>query len=132
MSVDIFANPSGNYNGAIVGTSGSGKSFLVNEIVRRTLGTGGRAWIIDVGQSYKKSCTLLGGQYIEIGVEEDPTERITFNPFLLINDIDEDMEMIKPLVARRWFRHRSHWMTTKHPSWSSTFAASGMTTSVLA
>ena len=100
MSVDIFANPSGNYNGAIVGTSGSGKSFLVNEIVRRTLGTGGRAWIIDVGQSYKKSCTLLGGQYIEIGVEEDPTERITFNPFLLINDIDEDMEMIKPLVAQ--------------------------------
>lgn len=102
MGIDIFANPSGNYNGAIVGTSGAGKSFLVNELVRRTLATGGRAWILDVGRSYKKSCDLLGGQYIEIGTEADldPATRITFNPFLLVNDLKEDMEMIKPLLAQ--------------------------------
>lgn len=102
MAIDLFANPSGNYNGAIVGTSGAGKSFLVNELVRRTLATGGRTWILDVGQSYKKSCELLGGQYIEIGTDadNDPDRRITFNPFLLVTDLEEDMEMIKPLLAQ--------------------------------
>ena len=102
MGIDLFANPSGNYNGAIVGTSGAGKSFLVNELVRRTLATGGRTWILDVGRSYKKSCDLLKGQYIEIGTEadDDPETRITFNPFLLVNDLKEDMEMIKPLLAQ--------------------------------
>ncbi|MBK6616133.1 type IV secretion system protein TraC [Ottowia sp.] len=96
MGVDIFANPSGNFNGCVVGTSGSGKSFFLNELTQRTLATGGRVWIIDVGRSYEKLCSMLGGQYIEF----TPDSNICLNPFSMVTDIDEDMQMLKPLVAQ--------------------------------
>lgn len=96
MTVDIFANPSGNYNGIVVGTSGSGKSFFLNELTTRILATGGRVWIIDVGRSYEKLCHMLGGQYIEFTDEA----KISLNFFSLVEDIDKDMEMLKPLIAQ--------------------------------
>jgi conjugal transfer ATP-binding protein TraC len=96
MAVDIFANPSGNYNGIVVGTSGSGKSFFLNELTFRMLATGGRVWIIDVGRSYEKLASMLGGQFIEFS----DTSNISLNPFSLIEDIDRDMEMLKPLMAQ--------------------------------
>lgn len=96
MTIDIFANPSGNYNGIVVGTSGSGKSAFLNELTFRTLATGGRVWIIDVGRSYEKLCKMLGGQYIEFTDDAN----LSINPFSLIEDIDKDMEMIKPVVAQ--------------------------------
>lgn len=96
MAVDIFANPSGNYNGIVVGTSGSGKSFFLNELTFRMLATGGRVWIIDVGRSYEKLASMLGGQFIEFS----DASNISLNPFSLIEDIDRDMEMLKPLMAQ--------------------------------
>jgi conjugal transfer ATP-binding protein TraC len=96
MGIDIFANPSGNFNGCVVGTSGSGKSFLLNELTQRTLATGGRVWIIDVGRSYEKLCRMLGGQYIEFKHGSD----ICLNPFSMVNDLDEDMQLLKPLLAQ--------------------------------
>lgn len=96
ITVDIFANPSGNYNGIVVGTSGSGKSFFLNEMTFRILSIGGRVWIIDVGRSYEKLCHMLGGQYIEF----TDGAHISINPFSLIEDIDKDMEMLKPLIAQ--------------------------------
>jgi conjugal transfer ATP-binding protein TraC len=96
MGVDIFANPSGNFNGCVVGTSGSGKSFFLNELTQRTLATGGRVWIIDVGRSYEKLCKMLGGQYIEFTQDSN----ICMNPFSMVTDIDEDMQLLKPLIAQ--------------------------------
>lgn len=96
MTVDIFANPSGNYNGIVVGTSGSGKSFFLNELTFRILATGGRVWIMDVGRSYEKLCKMLGGQYIEF----TDSSNISLNPFSLIKNLDDDMEMLKPLIAQ--------------------------------
>lgn len=96
MGIDIFANPSGNYNGIVVGTSGSGKSFFLNELSQRTLANGGRVWILDVGRSYEKLCRILGGQYIEFTDDA----KLSLNFFSLIEDIDKDMEMIKPVVAQ--------------------------------
>lgn len=95
MLIDIFANPSGNYNGAIVGKSGSGKSFAANQLVLRHLALGHRAWVIDVGGSYKKLCGLLGGQYIEF----TPDSGLSLNPFSLVgDDLNEDMEMLIPVI----------------------------------
>lgn len=96
MGIDIFANPSGNYNGIVVGTSGSGKSFFLNELSQRTLADGGRVWIMDVGRSYEKLCRILGGQYIEFTDDA----HISLNFFSLIEDLDKDMDMIKPVVAQ--------------------------------
>jgi conjugal transfer ATP-binding protein TraC len=96
IGVDIFSNTAGNFNGIVVGTSGSGKSALLNEIATRYLAAGAKVWIIDVGRSYEKLCKSLGGQYLEFNKEAD----ISLNPFTMVNDIDEDMEMLKPLLAQ--------------------------------
>lgn len=97
MFIDMFDNNQGNYNGAVVASSGSGKSFFLNEIVSSVVGTGGRAWIIDVGRSYERTCKLLGGQFIEF------TENagININPFSTIREFDDDeLTMLKQIVAQ--------------------------------
>jgi conjugal transfer ATP-binding protein TraC len=96
MGVNLFDNPSGNYNGCVVGTSGSGKSAFLNELAQRYLAMGAKVWIIDVGRSYEKLCRSLGGQFIEFSRDSD----IVLNPFTMVTDIDEDMEMLKPLFAQ--------------------------------
>jgi len=96
MGVDLFANPSGNYNACVVGTSGSGKSVFMNEMALGYLGVGSRVWIIDVGRSYENLCKLLGGQYIEF----TPDSGLCINPFSLVSDLDQDMEMLKPVIAQ--------------------------------
>jgi conjugal transfer ATP-binding protein TraC len=96
MSIDVFSNPSGNYNGICVGASGSGKSFLLNEITQRVLATGGKVWIIDVGRSYEKLCKMISGQYIEF----TPDSKINLNPFSMITNLDEDMQLLKPMIGQ--------------------------------
>jgi conjugal transfer ATP-binding protein TraC len=96
MSVDPFANANGNYNAIVVGTSGSGKSVLLNELATRTLATGGRVFIIDSGYSYKKLCEQLGGQFIDV----QPDANICLNPFSMIDDIDEGMALLIPLIEQ--------------------------------
>ena len=96
MQIDVYDNPAGNHNVAIAGTSGSGKSLLLNEIAASYLGTGARVWIIDIGRSYEKACRSLGGHFIEF-TESTP---LSLNPFALVEDIDEDMELLQPLLAQ--------------------------------
>jgi len=96
MQLDVYDNPAGNYNVAIAGTSGSGKSLLLNEIAAAYLGTGAKVWIIDVGRSYEKACRNFGGSFIEF-TENNP---LSLNPFTLVEDIDEDMELLQPLLAQ--------------------------------
>lgn len=96
MSIDLFANVSGNYNAAICGTSGSGKSVLLNSIALSYLGIGGRVWIIDIGRSFEKLCHTVGGQYLEFKAEAD----IRLNPFSMVESIEEDLEMLIPLFEQ--------------------------------
>jgi conjugal transfer ATP-binding protein TraC len=96
MSIDVFANPAGNYNGCVVGASGSGKSNFLIELALRTMATGGKVWIIDVGRSYEKLCHIIGGQYVEFKADTD----ICMNPFDMVRDIDDDMDILKALLAQ--------------------------------
>ncbi len=96
MCIDLFGNVSGNYNGAICGTSGSGKSVLLNSIALSYLGIGGRVWIIDIGRSFEKLCHTVGGQYLEFTPESD----IRLNPFSMVESIEEDLEMLTPLFEQ--------------------------------
>lgn len=96
MQIDVYDNPAGNYNVAIAGTSGSGKSLLLNEIAAAYLGTGARVWIIDVGRSYERACRTFGGSFIEF----TESASLSLNPFTLVEDIDEDMELLQPLLAQ--------------------------------
>lgn len=96
MSIDLFANESGNYNGIVVGTSGSGKSAFLVYLVMCYLSVGARIWIIDIGHSYEALCRTVGGQYIEFTPETD----IRINPWQMVNNIEEDLEMLVPLFEQ--------------------------------
>lgn len=76
--LDIFANPSGNYNVSVIAPSGGGKSFFINYLIKNYLQTGGRVWMIDAGYSYVKLCEMLKGQYIQYGTQGS---QLCFNPF---------------------------------------------------
>ena len=78
MGLDMFANKQGNYNMAVIGTSGGGKSFAINWLLREYLSKGARAWMIDAGYSYVKLCEILKGQYIQYTAQG---AKLCFNPF---------------------------------------------------
>ena len=46
-----FENPSGNYNVAVIGKSGSGKSVAMQEMAAALVGAGGRVIVVDDGRS---------------------------------------------------------------------------------
>lgn len=96
MALDVFDNTTGNYNCAIAGVSGTGKSVLLNELALSYRATGAKVWIIDVGRSYEKSCKNLGGEFIEFTSEHD----ICMNPFTHVEDLEEEMDMLKPLIGQ--------------------------------
>lgn len=98
MTFDLFDNTGGNYNFSVAALSGSGKSVFVNEMTYRYRGAGTKVWIIDVGRSYRNLCDLLDGEFIEFSDERE--NQICLNPFSMVNDINEDMEMLLPLIAQ--------------------------------
>lgn len=86
-----------NYNFVVVAASGSGKSFLTNEIVNDFLSRGGIARLIDVGRSYARFCETVGGENIVFS----PENPMSLNPFTGINtedDLHEMMPMLKDLL----------------------------------
>ncbi|WP_166923424.1 TraG family conjugative transposon ATPase [Flavobacterium poyangense] len=66
-----------NRNRLIFGPSGTGKSFLVNHIVSQYYEQGHHIIIMDIGNSYKKLCYLVGGDYLEYEIDNP----LRFNPF---------------------------------------------------
>lgn len=95
MNVDIF-DSTGNHNLVIAGTSGSGKSVLLNEITASSLSLGAKVWIFDIGRSYIRLASMLGGQVVQFG----PRASICLNPFSAVVDIDEDMRLLKPMFTQ--------------------------------
>lgn len=96
MGFDLFDNDQGNMNFAVIAGSGSGKSFLCNEIIMSYLSIGGKAWIIDVGRSYEKLCDVVGGNFLEFS----ESSKIILNPFTFVKDLSEEMDLIKPLLSQ--------------------------------
>jgi conjugal transfer ATP-binding protein TraC len=56
MTLDIFDNDLGNYNFAIIGAPGSGKSVLMNEMAWSYRAIGAKVWMLDLGRSPSRSC----------------------------------------------------------------------------
>ena len=75
-----FANDAGNYNVAVTGKSGSGKSVLMQELVIGLIGAGGEAVVIDDGRSFQHTAEALDGAFIAFG--KDPA---CLNPFAMID-----------------------------------------------
>lgn len=91
---DMFGEENGstNFNIAVTGTSGAGKSFLTQGILRDVLNAGGFAWVIDMGDSYKNYCLQAGGVYLD-------GAKLRFNPFANVKDIKQSAEGIVRLLT---------------------------------
>lgn len=87
-----------NRNRLIFGPSGTGKSFLVNHIVSQYFEQGHHVIIMDIGNSYKKLCLLVGGYYFEYE-EENP---LKFNPFNFEKYSVEKKEFLVSLLLFLW------------------------------
>ena len=94
MSMSLH-DSSTNKNGVIAAESGSGKSFLLNEIILSYMSEGARVWVIDAGKSYKKLCESLEGDFVEFGEDS----RISLNPFETITNWEEEEDGIESLVG---------------------------------
>lgn len=82
-----------NRNKFVLGPSGSGKSFLMNNIIEQYLTYNFDVVIVDTGDSYSGLCAYKGGRYIQY-TEEKP---ITMNPFLM-NKKEFNIEKIEFLT----------------------------------
>ncbi|MBC8737239.1 TraC family protein [Paraburkholderia sp. UCT31] len=91
-----------NYNFVIIAASGSGKSFLANEIVCDFLSKGGIARIIDVGKSYFRFCSVMGGQNV-IFSRDNPMSMNPFSDLRSQDDLDELMPMLQDLLRQMMY-----------------------------
>ena len=64
----------------VLGATGSGKSFLINFLVTHAQKYDPLTVVLDLGHSYRKLASLLGGRYLEIGLRQ---HGVTINPFAL-------------------------------------------------
>jgi conjugation system TraG family ATPase len=96
-----------NFNKFILGPSGSGKSFVVNHILRQYYEQGAHITIVDVGNSYLNTCNYItyktrgkDGVYFTY-TEEKP---ISFNPFYTDNKVFsvEKKQSLSTLIFTLW------------------------------
>lgn len=102
LPIDIFANRNGNFNAVVAGTSGSGKSVLVQEIVLSQIGLGGRVWVFDIGKSYKNCVELVDGQFIDFDRAAGRGENrrpLCLNPLDMLDDPSEMLDELAQIVT---------------------------------
>ncbi|MFO1431250.1 MAG: type IV secretion system protein TraC [Candidatus Competibacteraceae bacterium] len=94
MGLSLFDSGS-NYNAVIAAASGKGKSFLTNEWIDSYLGMGARVWVIDVGRSYQKLATALGGEFLAFTQSAEHC----LNPFPLVGSYEEEADILVGLLT---------------------------------
>lgn len=94
MTMSLYDSGS-NYNCCIAAQSGSGKSFLVNEMISSYLSLGGQCWVIDVGRSYEKLCDIYQGEFLQFGQSSD----VGLNPFAIVENYEEEADILVGLLS---------------------------------
>ncbi len=67
-----------NPHGVVIGASGSGKSFFINDFILQNDRLGAHFFVLDKGESYRKLNNILRGQYINF----DLNHPVRINPFI--------------------------------------------------
>ncbi|ADU66197.1 sex pilus assembly protein [Desulfurispirillum indicum S5] len=107
QGIDIFDPRAKSYNGLVAADTGTGKSVLMNYIIMNYLRTGAKVTGIDIGDSYRNTCNMVGGQYIDF------EKQISMNPFGFVSvggdaeDQNENLQVVVPLIAQMAFAHDS-------------------------
>ncbi|MFT3701350.1 MAG: TraG family conjugative transposon ATPase [Agriterribacter sp.] len=106
LFVDLYDKPrrlgiTSNMGTLVCGTSGGGKSMMVNHMLHTMYQQHAHCVVVDIGGSYKGLCALVGGYYFTYE-ERNP---IRFNPFFLPQGqgLDtEKKESLKSLLVALW------------------------------
>jgi len=97
---DPFVSAS-NYNGVVIGASGSGKTVFLAELMLNQMAVGGRVFVLDLGRSFEKLCHLLDGQYLFFTKDSN----LNLNPFSLLRTdgdaetLDAALNMVSSIIA---------------------------------
>ncbi|WP_448058308.1 TraG/VirB4 family ATPase [Cupriavidus sp. EM10] len=122
--IDLYESTT-NYNGIVFAEAGAGKSFLTQKIVSDYLAEGAKVWAIDAGRSYFKLCKAAKGSFVEFKADSD----LCLNPFTFIDNLEEEMDIIKAMIAkmaaptRRWVRMRCPVLKRRSPASIKSMAA---------
>ncbi len=77
ITLDLFDPGNNNQNFLVSAESGAGKSFFLNYLTNQYYAEGAKIRIIDIGYSYQKMCSLMGGRFLDIGADAG----LCINPF---------------------------------------------------
>ena len=69
VHLDLWSRETENWNVLVVGSSGTGKSFTINQLLIKNLPQNPYVMIIDKSQSYKTLCRLAGGRYLNYDLD---------------------------------------------------------------
>ena len=94
VSYGMFNEGSTNNNAVVTATTGAGKSYLMNYLLKEIYSNGGLIRIFDLGRSYEKLTKILGGNFIEF----DENSTVSLNPFTHIRNIDESIDSISAIL----------------------------------
>jgi KaiC/GvpD/RAD55 family RecA-like ATPase len=84
-----------NYNVLVIGGSGTGKSFIVNDIVAQMSRHRPRTFIVDLGGSFRGMCLAQGGSYVDMDITSDANR---VNPFAVCVGATPDEDTVNSLV----------------------------------
>lgn len=96
--INLFGSGANSFNFLTAATTGSGKSFFTNEVVRNIRAKGGKVRLFDAGGSYKNINAITGGKYIDFKIS-DP---VCLNPFSRIHtkeDLAENLDSLEEVVT---------------------------------
>jgi conjugal transfer ATP-binding protein TraC len=94
VSYGMFNEGSTNNNAVVAATTGAGKSYLMNYLLKEIYSNGGLVRIFDLGRSYEKLTRILGGNFIEF----NENSNVSLNPFTHIRNIDESIDSISAIL----------------------------------
>jgi len=96
IPIDIYDRHANNHNVFIAAASGSGKSFLVNNMAYNYYSTNSAIRIIDVGFSYRKMARMLNGAFIDFHDKAD----ISLNPFTTVQNMAQELSTVSATVLQ--------------------------------
>ena len=80
--IDIFSTIAGHF--LVQGSTGSGKSFLFNNLIMQLQKYKAKIFLVDKGGSYQSQCEAKGGSYVDLALSEvDGVKPICLNTFYL-------------------------------------------------
>ena len=86
---DLFTKIAPSKNFVVIGTTGGGKSVNMNLLMKAMYSSGAKIFILDLGYSYQRLCSMVKGVYIDFSYDSP----LCMNPFTFINSSDkEDVE----------------------------------------